>query len=168
MTCIADHVRIPRDHHLMPHRFKGFGDTAKIAHAVVDNCDHGTFLEDVETFTLLTRPTQTHRTEPVPMHRGLIEILNVSPIRPQLRLPCDLLETKRNTLVRSRNPTAATIPQLATSCHYHLPHLPGGPDADNSTDLRAGRPQKSYCGRILKRDTEPVPTAGGVRKPGPG
>src|SRR4029079_14964939 len=41
MTRIANHVRITRLHRLMPHRLEGFGDTAKIAHTVVDDGDHG-------------------------------------------------------------------------------------------------------------------------------
>src|SRR4029077_8266503 len=40
MTRIPDHTRITRDHRLMPHRLKGLGDTAEIAHAIVDNRNH--------------------------------------------------------------------------------------------------------------------------------
>src|ERR1044072_6244505 len=61
MTRMTDHIRIPRHHRLMPHRLKGFGHTAEITHAVIDNRDHGAFLEDAETITRLTRPTQTRR-----------------------------------------------------------------------------------------------------------
>src|SRR5512141_2391227 len=42
MACIPDHAWITCDHRLMPHRLKGLGDTAEIAHAVVDNCNHKT------------------------------------------------------------------------------------------------------------------------------
>jgi hypothetical protein len=62
----------------MPHRLKSLGDTAKIAHAVVNDGDHVAFLQDAEKVTLLTRLTQARRDAPVPVHRSrLIEILNV-------------------------------------------------------------------------------------------
>ena len=70
MTRISDHARITRDHRLMPHRLKGFGDTAEIAHTIVDDRNHIQFLQNAEKVRQL--------------RSQLIEILNV-PLRVRLR-----------------------------------------------------------------------------------
>ena len=45
MARIPDHVRITRHHRLMPHCLEGLGNTAEIAHAIVDNRNHIHFVE---------------------------------------------------------------------------------------------------------------------------